>query len=153
MILKIPKAKLGFIDALAAKGLPYDWPYKELYRKSKAAGVPIQFVHVDAPYSSIERTIKWQNLSRVKKVIKGDLKLEFGLIVTDNTGGMKSNKAFYDRVMLLAKKYPKGAYPDYFIMMSWFNHPKYSVRVAGPEGKYTMTKTSLDFFNAISKKK
>ena len=147
-----PKTKIGIICALPTKGLPYEWPYKELVKKSTAAGAPLQFIHVDAPYSCIERTIKWENLSRIKKTISQDLKLEFGLIVTDNIGGMKSNKAFHDKVMLVAKKYPTAAYPDYFIMMSWYNHPKYSVRKEGSEGQYTMTRTALDFFNAISEK-
>ena len=149
---EFPKAKIGIIDALAAKGLPYDWPYKELYKKSKAAGAALQFIHVDAPYSKIEKVIQWENFIRIKKTISQDLQLEFGLIVTDNIGGMKSNKAFYDQLMRMAKKYPAAAFPDYFIMMSWYNHPRYSVKKKGPEGEYTMTKTSLDFFNAISKK-
>ena len=40
--------------------------------------------------------------------------------------------------------------PDYFIMMSWYHHPKHAVRSIGPEGEYTMTRAALDFFNAIS---
>lgn len=147
-----PKAKIGIICALPTKGLPYEWPYAELLKKSKAAGAPVQFIHIDAPYSFMGRTIKWEDLGKIKKTISQDLKLEYGLIVTDNVGGMKSNKAFHDQVMLMAQKHPKAAYPDYFIMMSWYNHPKYSVRKKGPEAEYTMTRTSLDFFNAISKK-
>lgn len=149
---QFPKAEIGIIDALPTKGLPYEWPYAELSQKAKAAGAPLEFIHVDAPYSYIGRTIKWDDLRQIKKTISQDLGLEFGLIVTDNVGGMKSNKAFHERVMQMARKYPKVAFPDYFIMMSWYRYPKYSVRVAGQEAEYTMTKTALDFFNAISKK-
>ena len=148
---KFPKAKIGIIDALPSKSLPYEWPYTEVYNKSKAAGAPLQFIHIDAPYSIITKYIQWEGLRQVKKTISDDLKLEFGIIVTDNIGGRSSNKAFYDQVMLMAEQYPKDIYPDYFIMMSWYPHPKYAVRVAGPEGKYTMSKTALDFFKAISK--
>ena len=144
--------KIGIIDALPAKGVAFAIPYKDLLAKSLAAGAAIQFIHVDAPYSAIEKTIGWENLSRLKKMISLDLELEFGMIVTDNIGGMKSNKAFYDQVMRMSMKYPKAAYPDYFILMSWYPHPKYAVREAGPHGKYTMTRAALDFFNAISNK-
>jgi len=146
-----PESKIGIIDALPAKGVAYADPYKDLLDKSRTAGAPIQFIHVDAPYSAIEKTIGWKNLSQLKKTINRDLKLEFGMIVTDNIGGMKSNKAFYDQVMGMGGKYPKESYPDYFILMSWYPHPKHSVRKVGPQGKYTMTRTALDFFNLISK--
>ncbi len=149
---EFPQAKIGIIDALPPKGIPYSEPYKDLLEKSRLTGAPIQFIHVDAPYSAIEKTIGWENLSRLKKTISRDLKLEFGMIVTDNVGGMKSNKAFYDQVMRMGRKYPKGAYPDYFILMSWYPHPKYAVREAGPQAKYTMTRTGLDFHKLISTK-
>ena len=149
---EFPQAKIGIIDALPPKGIPYAEPYKDLLEKSRLAGAPIQFIHVDAPYSSIDKTIGWENLSRLKKTISRDLELEFGMIVTDNVGGMKSNKAFYDQVMSMGNKYPKAAYPDYFILMSWYPHPEYAVRKAGSQGAYTMTRTALDFFNLISDK-
>ncbi len=149
---EFPQTKIGIIDALPAKGVAFAIPYKDLLAKSLAAGAATQFIHIDAPHSAIEKTIGWENLSQIKKMISQDLGLEFGMIVTDNIGGMKSNKAFYDQVMRMSVKYPKAAYPDYFILMSWYPHPKYAVREAGPHGKYTMTRTALDFFNAISNK-
>jgi len=145
-----PQTKIGIIDALPAKGIPYAGPYKSLLEKSRAAGAAVQFIHVDAPCSAIEKTIGWGNLYQLKKTISQDLELEFGMIVTDNVGGMDSNKSFYDQVMLIADKYPAAAFPDYFIMMSWYHHPKQAVRNVGPEGEYTMTRAALDFFNAIS---
>ena len=72
------------------------------------------------------------------------------MIVTDNVGGMESNKKFYDQVMHMGKKYPEAVYPNYFILMSWYDHPKYVVRKVCPNEEYTMTRTVLDFFNAIS---
>ncbi len=149
---EFPQTKIGIIDALPTKGVAFAIPYKDLLAKSLAAGAAITFIHIDAPHSAIEKTIGWENLSRIKKMISQDLGLEFGMIVTDNIGGMKSNKAFYDQVMRMSVKYPKAAYPDYFILMSWYPHPKYAVREAGPHGKYTMTRTALDFFNTISNK-
>jgi len=146
---QFPDSKIGIIDALPAKGLPYAWPYAELKKKSTAAGAALQFVHVDAPYSKIEQVIKWKNVEQIKKTISDDLDLEFGVIVTDNEGGMRSNRSFHDQVMLMAEKYPRAAFPDYFIMMSWYDHPKYAVKNEGPEGEYTMARTSLAFINAV----
>ena len=145
-----PQSKIGIIDALPPKGVSYADPYADLLAKSRSAGAPIQFIHVDAPYSAIEKTLGWKKLHQLKKTISRDLDLEFGIIVTDNIGGMESNKAFYNQVMRMSRKYPEAAYPDYFILMSWYHHPKYAVRQADPQGEYTMTRTALDFFTFTS---
>ena len=76
---EFPQAMIGIIDALPPKGIPYAKPYKDLLEKSRLAGAPIQVIHVDAPYSSIDKTIGWENLSRLKKTISRDLELEFGI--------------------------------------------------------------------------
>ncbi|MGB0372228.1 MAG: hypothetical protein ACPGN3_12925 [Opitutales bacterium] len=148
-----PNSKTGLICALPTKGLMYEWAYRELMKQSSTLNAPLEFIHVDCPAPALMsgKFITWDDLGGLKQLIKGELRIEYGFIITDGHAGRVSNRAFNDAMMNMAQKFPAEHYPDYFIMMSWFPFPKYSVRVADTEdGAFTMTRTSLDFINAIS---
>ena len=142
-----PDLPLGIIDALPPKGLPWRKFYPKFVAAAKAAGVPISFIQVDCPLSKLGKTVKDQDLHDLRHIIVDDLQLEYGFICTDNIGGMESDAAFRDSLLRLAEVFPRKAYPDAFIVMSWYHHPQFAVRE--DEGAIPMTRTALEFFEAI----
>lgn len=153
---RFPQSKIGIICALPTKGLYYEWAYVELMRQVRAADGRLDFIHVDCPAPALVsgNFISWDDLSGIKYLIQETLGVEYGFVITDGNAGRVSNRAFYDSVMQMARVFPMEDYPDYFIMMSWFPFPKYSVRVENvPDGALTMTRTSLDFVRWVSAKR
>lgn len=144
-----PGVPLGIIDALPAKALPWRKFYPGFVAAAEAAGVPVDFIHVDCPLSKIGATVKEQDLHDLRQVLVDDLKLEYGFICTDNIGGMESDVAFRESLQRLAKIFPNDAYPDAFIVMSWYHHPKFAVR--RQEGVIPMTQAAYEFLQAIKR--
>ncbi len=147
---KYPHIKFGLIDALPIKGLPYKEPYSELKKRLKANGIILDSILLDGPYSRIEnhfRGLSWQKIVAVENFVKNELGIKFGKIYTDNRGGMKSDRAFYENLIKMAKRYKNaGGDPDYCVLMSWFHYPKYTIPETQP---YTMTYDFLKLSNEM----
>lgn len=142
-----PKVALGIIDALPAKGLPWRRFYPEFVRAARDAGVEIAFIHIDCPLSKIGTVVKDADLRDLRRVISNELRLEYGFICTDNVGGMKTDAAYHAALQRLASIFPRAVYPDAFIVMSWYHHPRFAVRRV--EGSVPMTQAALEFFLAL----
>ncbi len=142
-----PKVALGIIDALPAKGLPWRRFYPEFVHAARDAGVEIAFIHVDCPLSRIGTVVKDADLRDLRRVISNELRLDYGFICTDNVGGMESDAAYHASLQHLASIFPRGVYPDAFIVMSWYYHPRFAVRRV--EGSVSMTQAALEFFLAL----
>jgi len=142
-----PEVQLGIIDALPPKELPWRVCYPEFVNATRAAGVAIDFIHVDCPLSKIDVTVEANDLHDLRKVLCHDLDLAYGFICTDNIGGMKSDSDYKKSLQRLAKAIPREAWPDIFIVMSWYNHPQFAVR--RDAGAIPMTEAALAFFQAL----
>lgn len=148
-----PDSKVGIIDALPTKAYLYEWAYLELMEHSTASNAPVEFIHVDCPAPALYSGtfIDWEELGNVKRVITEELDVDYGFVVTDGDAGRYSNQAFNESVLRLGRLFPREHYPDYFIMMSWFPFPEYSVRIEpGADGEFTMTRTAYDFIETVS---
>jgi len=118
----------------------------------RSAGLDLDIILLDCPYTyPLQGTnINWAQLKEVEVFVMDSLDAEYGLIITDNTGGMQSDQAFYDRVMAYARAYDKtGSVPDFFVLMSWFLHPSKALPEDAPDGQYPMTKVGLELFNYL----
>ena len=144
--------KYGIIDARPTKG----WAYRDAYKRTRDAlrstGLDLDFIILDCPYSyALAGTnISWNGLKEVEAYVMDSLGIGYGLSITDNTGGMQSDQAFYERVMAYANAYDKsGTVPDFFVLMSWFLHPSKALPEDAPAGQYPMTKVGLELFNYL----
>jgi hypothetical protein len=147
-----PDVRYGIIDARPTKG----WEYRNAYMRTRDAlrsvALDLDSILLDCPYSyPLQGTnINWTNLKEVEAFVMDSLNAGYGLIITDNTGGMQSDQLFYDRVMAYASAYEKtGTIPDYFVLMSWFLHPSMALPEDAPDGQYPMTKVGLELFNYL----
>lgn len=147
-----PDVRYGIIDARPTKGWEYRNAYKRTLDALRSVALDLDFILLDCPYSyPLEGTnINWTDLKEVEAFVMDSLNAGYGLIITDNTGGMQSDQAFYDRVMTYARTYDKtGTIPDYFVLMSWFLHPAMALPEDAPDGQYPMTKIGLELFNYL----
>lgn len=146
-----PGIKVGLIDATPTKGWDYATPYRELSRRLAANGTPLDFIHLDCPEElpTAGKNITWDKVFEVEDFVKNELKIPFGFICTSASGGRTSDAEFYNNVMQIPEHY-RGHRPDQFIMMSWFPHPEHAIPENPPPGQFTMTKTALDLFKALS---
>ena len=147
-----PNVKYGIIDARPTKG----WEYKSAYLRTREAlrsvGLELDFILLDCPYSYVlaGTNISPSKLKDVEAYVMDSIHAEYGLIITDNIGGMDSDQAYYDRVMAYAGAYIKtGSVPDHFVLMSWFLHPSKALPENAPAGDYPMTKVGLELFNYL----
>jgi hypothetical protein len=149
-----PYVRYGIIDARPTKGWEYRNAYKRTQDALRSVALDLDFILLDCPYSyPLQGTnINWTNLKEVEAFVMDSLNAGYGLIMTDNTGGMESDQAFYDRVMAYASAYDKtGSVPDYFVLMSWFLHPSKALPENAPDGQYPMTKVGLELFNYLGR--
>jgi hypothetical protein len=147
-----PEIKYGIIDARPTKGWEYENAYKRLFDALDATNHKLDFIMLDCPYSypAAGDKITWAGLKAVEQYVQHDLGIEYGLIITDNVGGMSGEKEFFDSVMSYGENYIKtGTVPDYFVLMSWFNHPALSLPENAPVGSCPMTKVGLHLFSYL----
>lgn len=72
--------------------------------------------------------MSWYKVKEIESFVKTKLGLKFGIIATSRSGGLKSNKNFYEDVTAFADcYYSAGGSPDIYIITSWFNHPDITV--------------------------
>lgn len=137
---KYPKIQFGIIDALPVKGLPYKKPYRDLMKAMKRNGVQLHGIILDGPYELIKRYWKglsWQKIIEVEKYVKDKMGIQFGKVFTDNQGGKRSDKLFYNNIVKMGKQYKSvGGNADICALMSWYHHPRYTIPETTP---YTMT--------------
>jgi len=147
-----PGVQAGLIDATPTKGRDYVAPYHELARRLSENGTSLDFIHLDCPeeIATEAKTITWDKVFEVEAFVRDELKIPFGFICTSATGGRSSDEAFYKNVLEIPAHY-RGHQPDHFIVMSWFPHPQHSLPEKPPSGEYSMTKTALDLFTALSR--
>lgn len=144
-----PDIQYGIIDARPTKGWEYRNAYKRAQDALRSAAIDLDFILLDCPYTyPLQGTkINWTNLKEVENFVIDSLETGYGLIITDNTGGMQSDQAYYDRVMAYTRAYDKtGTVPDYFVLMSWFLHPSKALPEDATAGQYPMTKVGLELF-------
>lgn len=147
-----PDVKYGIIDARPTKG----WEYRNAYQRTQDAlrsvSLDLDFIILDCPYSYPSQgiNIDWSTLKEVEVFVMDNLNVEYGLVFTDNQGGMQNDEAFYDRVMAYASTYDKTkSIPDYLVLMSWFLHPSKALPEDAPDGLYPMTKVGLELFHYL----
>jgi len=147
-----PDVKYGIIDARPTKG----WEYKDAYLRTRDAlrsiDLDLDFILLDCPYSYplAGTKITWTEMKEVEAYVMNTLEAEFGWVITDNVGGMQSDQAFYNSVMAYASAYDKsGTVPDFFILMSWFDHPSRALPEDAPAGEYPMSKVGLELFHYL----
>jgi hypothetical protein len=147
-----PDIQYGIIDARPTKGWEYRTAYKRTQDVLRSAGLDLDFILLYCPYTYLLQgtNINWTNLKEVEAFVMDSLETGYGLIITDNTGGMQSDQAFYDRVMAFARAYDKTVtIPDYFVLMSWFLHPSRALPENAADGQYPMTRVGLELFNYL----
>jgi len=128
---KYPHIKFGLIDALLAKGYPYQTSYQKLVQNMQKEHLTLHHIILDLPYNFIEKHrkgITWEQVINVEKYVRNDLHLKYGKIFHDAKAGKRSDQLFFTKVMQMATRYKKeGGDPDYCLLMSWYPHPAHTI--------------------------
>jgi hypothetical protein len=117
--------------------------YPEFVDAVRHAGIEIAFIHVDLPLNRIGPVVGYDDLRNLQQLISDELKIEYGVICTDNRGGMESD-AYCESLQRLEAIFPREADPDAFIVMSWYHYPRYAVRIV--EHSIPMAQATLELF-------
>jgi hypothetical protein len=148
-----PDIKIGIIDALPTKGLPYKEEYKQLADAMRANKLELDFIHLDCPYEHPQsgQRITWEGVKEVENYVKDVIGTKFGMIATSKLGaGDTSDELFHRNVMDIPNQMHKvGANPNHYVMMSWFPYPQTSIPDNAAEGKYPSLKTTVLFFKQL----
>jgi hypothetical protein len=140
---RFPQIAVGLVDAMVAKG----WDYAPVYRNLKAAlgaaGLTLDFLHLDFPAEAA--TPGWANARAAEDLIRGELGIRFGLLYTSNTAGRLSDAAFHDAVMAAYRDFRNaGGRPDNLVLTSWHAYPSHDLPENDPEG-FPFMKDVLEF--------
>jgi hypothetical protein len=122
MTERFPGVEIGLVDAMPAKGWAYQDVYRHLLDALTARGLRLAFIHLDFPMESASPG--WVNVREVEDLVRGELRVPFGLIYVSKVGGATSNVAFRDNVLAAYRAYrAAGGRPDHLELTSWYAYP------------------------------
>jgi hypothetical protein len=140
---RFPQIAVGLVDAMVAKGWDYAPVYRDLKAALSAAGLALDFLHLDFPAEAA--TPGWTNARAAEDLIRGELGIRFGLLYTSNTAGRSSDAAFHDAVMAAYRDLrDAGGRPDDLILTSWHAYPSRDLPENDPAG-FPFMKDVLEF--------
>lgn len=144
---RFPEIPIGIIDAMPTHNKDYRTAYSGLKKALSQRGYTLDHILLDIPFELPETgrlDNSWPKTKEVEQFVRGEIGTKFGIICTSRTAGYESDEAYHDTVLKMfgrCKEYEIN--PDYFVMMSWFPHPKTSIPDNAPDGSYPSLKTFL----------
>jgi hypothetical protein len=140
---RFPRIAVGLVDAMVAKGWDYAPVYRNLHGALAAAGLTLDFLHLDFPAEAA--TPGWANARAAEELIRGELDIRFGLLYTSNTAGRTSDAAFHDAVLNAYRQFRSaGGRPDDLIPTSWHPYPSRDLPEDAAQG-FPFMKDVLEF--------
>jgi hypothetical protein len=130
---RFPEIAIGLVDAMVAKGWDYPPVYRDLLAALDAAGLALDFLHLDFPAEAA--TPHWANARAAEDLIRGELGVRFGLLYTSNVAGRTSDAAFHDAVLAAYRGFHEaGGRPDDLVLTSWHPYPSRDLPEDDPHG-------------------
>lgn len=131
----LPKdTKIGIIDALPSHGEPYKEAYKYTRDMFRAAGVRLDYIHLDGAVGSVaggRYGMSWEKVKEISQYVRS-LGLQFGVILASRRGGESSDEAYHHGVVKAVREYKEaGGTADQYIVASFYKHPVNSVYPQG----------------------
>lgn len=146
---QFPGLAIGIIDALPTHDDDYETAYCGLKEKLARYGFKLDHILLDIPFELPEENRlnnSWPKVKAVERYVKHEVGCRFGLIGASKTAGHESDRAYHRALLkMLDRCRTHRIEPDFFIMMSWFPHPKRSIPDNAPEGEYPAMKTFVEF--------
>jgi hypothetical protein len=140
---RFPDVALGLVDAMVAKGWDYASVYRDLLAALAAAGLRLDFLHLDFPAEAA--TPGWANARAAEDLIRSELGIRFGLLYTSNVAGRTSDAAFHDAVLAAYQQFhAAGGRPDHLILTSWHPYPSRDLPEDAAQG-FPFMKDVLEF--------
>jgi hypothetical protein len=140
---RFPEIAVGLVDAMVAKGWDYPAVYRDLLAALDAAGLTLDFLHLDFPAEAA--TPHWANARAAEDLIRGELGVRFGLLYTSNVAGRTSDAAFHDAVLAAYQEFrAAGGRPDALVLTSWHPYPSRDLPEDDPQG-FPFMKDILEF--------
>ncbi len=122
MTARFPGIGIGLVDAMPAKGWAYPGVYQALVAALSERRIPLAFLHLDCPAESALPA--WENVRLAEDLVRGELRIPFGLLYVSKIGGDISNVAFRDAVLAAYGAYrAAGGRPDHLVLTSWYRFP------------------------------
>lgn len=146
-----PEIKIGIIDALPAKVRPeeYEHAYLGLINHLNTKGYELDFLHLDMPMSyprDRRNGMTFEKLADIEDYVKNTLNTTFGLFVTDDFGGGRSNESFSKYALSGLQSYLEvGGRADHYVLSAWYEYPDYTV----PDNITTNPPTALSIFRKM----
>jgi hypothetical protein len=151
---QFPELEIGIIDALPAhvSQAQYQQDYQELVSYLTAKNLHIDYIHLDVPMNVIKNgvnNLNSQSLVSARDYIKNNMKLKFGLILTDQKGGVSGSELFLNNVIEGLDNFIKaGGNADAYVLSAWYPYPNYTV----PDSLLQSDITALSIFRHIDQR-
>ncbi len=155
-----PNMKIGLTSAVENYHLSgWEWrsTLRKLHTKFVTSGERLSFLFLDAPYelsqdSGSPHYFPLKTIKELENLLRDELGIKFGLILTAYNGGLTSDKAYYDVVTKYLTEYQAiGGHPDYYFLESWQKYPE-TVTPENSVSGFPFTKTLLNVQNIVNRK-